>query len=177
MIQHVAKYLPGSLTPLIRRAVLSCPRLVLACWPSSMDTFLETAKMQFMHSFRTGNVVLDTIITGLVILASSFLMANLRTFGEGLGRLSLWDKLLLSLVFDTTGSPSMGGLSGRVQIPSQTSQPSFRQSWTRYRPWTPLLLAFSMFRKTQKKSQRLHTLSLRTVPFLFNHMFLEQSRW
>ena len=64
----------------------------------SMDTtFLETVKMQFTHSFRTGNVVFDTLITGLVIMASSYLMTNLRSSAESLTRLGLWEKILIIL--------------------------------------------------------------------------------
>eukprot|EP00092_Neocalanus_flemingeri_P053794 GFUD01063294.1.p1 GENE.GFUD01063294.1~~GFUD01063294.1.p1 ORF type:complete len:585 (+),score=121.15 GFUD01063294.1:23-1777(+) len=57
--------------------------------------FMETVKMQFTHTFRTGNVVIDTLITGLVIMTSTYLMTNLRSFLESLNNQWLWERVLL----------------------------------------------------------------------------------
>ena len=89
-------------------------------------TFIDTVKMQFFHSFRTGNVVLDTLITGLIITASAYLASTLRRSLEEIGSHGIWEMLvgLVGLRYNTitlTGRVVRGGAgaeSSRVDFSS-----------------------------------------------------------
>ena len=39
------------------------------------DSMMETMKSSFIHNFRTGNVVIDTLVTGLIIMMSSYILS------------------------------------------------------------------------------------------------------
>jgi hypothetical protein len=39
------------------------------------QALMETMKSSFLFSFRTGNLVMDTLITGIIIMCSSYLLA------------------------------------------------------------------------------------------------------
>ena len=38
------------------------------------EKLMETVKSSFIYNFRTGNVVIDTMVTGLIIMFSSYLL-------------------------------------------------------------------------------------------------------
>ena len=43
------------------------------------DSMMETMKSSFIHNFRTGNVVIDTLVTGLIIMMSSYILSLANT--------------------------------------------------------------------------------------------------
>ena len=49
------------------------------------QSLMETMKSSFLFSFRTGNLVMDTLITGIIIMCSSYL----HTIAQKLSSLDL----------------------------------------------------------------------------------------
>ena len=44
----------------------------------SSSVGLETLKFQLLHSFRTGNLMVDTLVAGIIITCSSYIFDRLR---------------------------------------------------------------------------------------------------
>ena len=79
------------------------------------QSLMETMKSSFLFSFRTGNLVMDTLITGIIIMCSSYLL----TIAQKLSSLDLvammrWIKYRSSASIIITGHKKI------IIIPLQT---------------------------------------------------------